>query len=369
MLDLLGTPRIIHLQPALPHYRVDFFSRLAAHYGGQLEVFYSPIDMGALTSARALPEWAKRLGPFRHVPGGFMWQPGAADLPISKGDVVVLSGNPRQLSTLLLMERARRCGARTIWWGHYRSSTSKPWRHALRHLPMARAGALLFYTDNEVSEYRATAAGQADRREVRALNNGLNLDPIAALRSPYDVGGRDHALLFIGRLTIKADLGLGLKALAALGERAPHLHVVGEGPEEMTLKAHAMALGIRNKITWYGAITEETQIARVANRCRAFLYPGEVGLSLIHAMGYGLPAIIHDMPRLHMPEVAAFSAGQSGAAFRFRDVDNLAEVIERMLADDASLQRWSAYARATVDRSYNTADMARRFIALTSALE
>lgn len=137
---------IIHVQPALPAYRLDFFERLRLRYGIEVEVYYTAGSLGILTES-SKPEWATTVGPIRSLPGGFEWQSGVAGVPIKRGDIVVLSGNPRQLSTLVVLLRARVLGARVIWWGHYWSSTSRRWRQVLRYLPMVLADALLFYTD------------------------------------------------------------------------------------------------------------------------------------------------------------------------------------------------------------------------------
>ena len=73
-------------------------------------------------------------------------------------------------------------------------------------------------------------------------------------------------------------------------------------------------------------MAEEPDIAQIANRCRLFVYPGGVGLSLIHAMAYGLPSIIHDDRWRHMPEIAAFQDGRTGRTFEREDPGSLASV-------------------------------------------
>ena len=42
----------------------------------------------------------------------------------------------------------------------------------------------LFYTDEEVTAYK-NSNGKNDRRPISALNNGINIDPIKNLRTPY----------------------------------------------------------------------------------------------------------------------------------------------------------------------------------------
>lgn len=361
--------KILFLQPALPHYRMDFFSRLAAHYGAALQVHYSLADMGVLTAAVQQPDWAGALAPFRRLPGGLEWQSGGAWLPVARGDVVVISGNPRQVASLILQERALACGAHVVWWAHYHSASPAAWRMALRRLPMSRAQTLLFYTDQEVAAYRSTPAGRRDRRQVHALNNGLYLAPIRAARQAYRAQARPSGVLFIGRLTAKARLDLALDALALMGEAAPVLHVLGDGPERAALNERAGVLGLSSQVVWHQGTTDEAEIASIAGQCRVFLYPGAVGLSLIHAMGHGLPAILHGDSAAHFPEIAAFTADRTGLDFQRDDAADLARVLQIALTDIDRLNRWSAAAVATVEADFNTEAMARRFIGMVETLE
>ena len=55
-------PDIVVLQPGIPSYRVDFFARLAAHYGARFRVHASPYDLGVLTEHTAPFVWQRTLG-------------------------------------------------------------------------------------------------------------------------------------------------------------------------------------------------------------------------------------------------------------------------------------------------------------------
>lgn len=359
---------IIVIQPAVPKYRMDFFERLHHRFGASFRVHYSPGSLGALTRP-IFTEWAVMTGPIRTLPAGFQWQPSVSSLSISRSDIVVLSGNPRQLSTLILLLRARLKGARIVWWGHYWSSTSKRWRQLLRYLPLALSDAALLYTDDEVEQARSDAMFPSKRVVLAALNNGIDVKAIRPLRRPYDSTTREHAAFFIGRLTPKANLGLALEAMAQLGTRAPELHIVGDGELKLELIARAQSLSLGEKIVWHGAVTEEVEIAKVANRCKLFLYPGEVGLSLVHAMAYGLPAIVHDDRARHMPEIAAFKEQNTGVSFCHGDPAKMARVLDAALSDDARLSRWSDKCVAITAETHNTENMAARFIALAERLD
>ena len=59
-----------------------------------------------------------------------------------------------------------------------------------------------------------------------------------------------------------------------------------------------------------------------------FIYPGSVGLSLIHAYNYGLPSIIFSDMRYHMPESAAFKEGFNGISYKKDSATSLARSID-----------------------------------------
>lgn len=360
---LTEQPRITVLQPGVPTYRVDFFDRLAMHYGARFAVYASPLDLDVLTDTSATYPWERRLGPIRPLPGGVMhWQSGALSVPMRRGDVLVLWGAPRSLSVILSIIRARARGVRVVWWGHYLSPTSSPRRLALRERLMRGADALLFYTEQEITAFRATETGARDPRPVHALNNGIDTRATEAARAPYSATDRAPALLFIGRLTQKAQLHIALDALTHPASNAAALHVIGGGEEHADLEAHATALGVQDRVIWHGGMTDEADIAKIANQCRAFVYPGDVGLSLLHALSYGLPAIVHDNVADHMPEIAALRDGVNGVTFEQGDAASLAGVIGSLLADTNRLNALSQMALDTTRTEFNTARMAQRFI-------
>jgi glycosyltransferase involved in cell wall biosynthesis len=293
------------------------------------------------------------------------WQVGALFVPFKRGDTVVVCGAPRNLSTLMLLARARITGARTVWWGQYWSATTEPHRLRLRMKLSRMADALLFYTDAEVDRFHAD--GWMHPGPVGALNNGIDITKIRHLRQTYDPVERGNHLLFIGRLTEKAKLNLLISALAEPGLSDCHLHVIGEGSQGHALRAQAVSMGVANRITWHGGTSDEEYIAKVANHCVAFVYPGQVGLSLIHAMAYGLPSVIHGEKLRHMPEIAAFVEGKTGDYFEPGSHTALARAIEELLLKRECLHDMAKICTAIVDQNYNTEVMARRFMAFVDA--
>lgn len=353
--------RIIFFQPALPNYRLNFFDRLSSYYGSNFCVYYSPVSMGVLTQLDSERSWAKKVGLIQRPLPGVEWQSGVLSIPIKRGDIVVISGAPRGLTNLLLLLKARAIGAKTVWWGHFWSSTSKKHRFWLRMMLMRLADSVLFYTDREVDEYKA-GFGRNDMRPVSALNNGIDTSKISGLREEYVAKNRERSILFIGRLTDKARLDLLIEALAHPSLSDVTLQVIGDGSLMNDLKSLSTKLGVNDRIIWHGGSTDEEYIASVANRCRLFVYPGEVGLSLIHGMAYGLPALVHDNLWLHMPEIAAFDGEKTGRKFRNGDASDLAQVINLVIDQTDAFDQMSKSCLELIDNSFNTRAMAQKFI-------
>lgn len=362
--------KIIFVQPALPKYRIDFFSRLSKEYGESLKVYYSPSSSLESLEVDLLPDWAVKLKPIYSFPGPahLEWQPDTFMLKIKRGDVLVLSGNPRQISTIALLLKAKLKGVKIVWWGQYWSSTSKRWRQVLRFIPMSLSNALLFYTDVEVESFKNDKLALGKKSIITALNNGIDITDITRLKTEYTASDRDLSLLFIGRLTEKSKLHLAFEAIAKLGSNAPTLHIVGDGIEKESLERLAEKLDITKYICWHGVIIDEVEISRIANICKAFLYPGEVGLSLIHAMAYGLPAIIHNDNSKHMPEIAAFTDGLTGTDFKMDDVDSLCQSLRFILNNDQKLNNYSKKSYSTIESNFTTEIMAERFTCLIREL-
>lgn len=332
--------------------------------GESFSVFYSPTELVGIPASPNTEPWARRIGPQLSVAPGLEWQQGALSIPVERGDVVVICGAPRTLSTLAMIAKAKMSGAKVIWWGHFWTSTSKAWRFWIRMQMLRACDGILFYTDREIEEYLTTST--TDKKAIlRGINNGINTEPIEAVRAPFDPAQRENTILFIGRLTPKAQLSLALEALACIPSgQCPRLEVIGSGEEQEQLVQISRTLGIENHITWHGAIVDEARIAAIANRCRLFLYPGEVGLSLIHAMAYGLPAVVHSARWRQMPEFAAFEDGVTGRAFRYRDARSLADTLMAVTGEGVLLREYSAGALSRVDDTFNTRDMAKRFVAM-----
>lgn len=105
------------------------------------------------------------------------------------------------------------------------------------------------------------------------------------------------SFLFVGRYTEKSNLKLLLEATLKFDDL--FLHIIGVNQNDVPSKYH-----VRN-IVFHGNITQLEKVAEIASQCAYFVYPGDVGLSIVHAIKMGLIPIVHSNLGAHMPECRA----------------------------------------------------------------
>lgn len=369
------------VQPLVPHYRVPFFEGIARLEQLRVRLSVSPEVSGMPPSLPVKGAHVEARHFHREMLGNrAIWQRGLTlDPTLKRGDVLVIDGNPRYLSNVPLLLAARRRGVAIVWWGHGWSATSNITRTRIRLKMMHVADVVLLYTDAERDDLIARGF---DPARVFALNNAVDdaridaavrawpAERLAAFRDEHELRDR-KVLLFCGRLreTPPTELDVALRALAQLVARSPEylLAIVGEGPGVTKLHGLAASLGVFGHTKWLGAIYDEAALAPWFMSAQCFVYPGPIGLSLIQALGYGLPVLTHENRREHNPEIAALVEGVTGLTFPRGDDRALAARIESLCTDDLLRARMSQAARDIVADQYSMRGMVQRFARAVTA--
>lgn len=188
------------------------------------------------------------------------------------------------------------------------------------------------------------------------LNNGLEkIRPLSSCSSTDLCDDNIVRVLFIGRITNKSNLEFALKAVSSIQSRPLEFHIVGDGEKFKYLSN----LYSSNSFFWYGAIYDQCEISKICSKMDVMLYPGSVGLSIIHAFNYSIPVILHDNESEHMPEYAAFQHNYNGINFKYGSLNSLVNVLNNV--DKNQLGLLGINAKDTVNHTFNTEDMAFRF--------
>lgn len=337
------------VQPAVPHYRVDFFNKLARFKAFRVYAVKKDfLDVGSVPDLN----YVSYQDAFLNI-GPFYWH---VNLPLFEilmnYKKIVFNGNMRILNYMILLCLGKCLGREMIWWGHLDSAGGKRISSIIRHRLMRFASKRLFYTDAELFSYKW-------KKNSFSLNNGLQ-KPENVRKKTLDDFQRTEVLrlFFVGRLTHKSKL---LFALSALQESSINFefHIIGAGPLIASCECY-----IRDpRYKFYGEILDKDRIMSIAQDCELFIYPGAVGLSVIQAFGFGLPAIVHATKIEHMPEFAAVSNGHNAVLFENENKnDFITKLKEYTNLDSFEKLRMHLSALETVNTTYNTDDMVLRML-------
>lgn len=364
------TIRVLVEQPSLAKYRLPVFQELARRPGLDFTLCYSqaptlPNVEPDGFNARFVPSWRGTVAGRRIIWNGSCW----ANARRGATDVLILNWNLNHLNLVPALLRARANGIGTILWGHGYSKAEAQWRRLGRHGAAKLANALLFYNFSTARQFVEqgwpkeriyVALNALDQRPIQAARRAWLSEPgrLAAFRKEQGIG-EGPVLLYVSRIKPENRLDLLIRATALLRKRHPLLQtvIVGTGAELDELKRLAAHEGAGEAVRFLGAVYDEMALAPWFLSADAFCYPANVGLSLLHAFGYGLPVITTDRNELQNPEIEALEPGRNGLVYGHDDLESLAAALERVIVDRPLRERLASEALETATKRFNLRTM------------
>ena len=340
-----GTPKVAILTNVLPSYRQGFYDRLFARSDLSVTA-YCQASIKGLNVSPIHERYPGRVRLLRSVAlrrEALVWQ----SLPwreiFSGYDVVFVDGNPRNLSHALAATSLRLFGRKVVLWTMGHSYSAHRFSERVRLAWTRLFPRIFLYTDAEVRYLREHGFV---RHELNAMNNGLDqklIDAASAAwpasrldkwRAAKGLGGR-MLLLSCARLDPKNQFEQVIAALPEIIRRAGDAVwcVVGDGPARDALEAQAAAAGLTGNVHFAGEIYDQEELAPWFLSASVFVHPAAIGLSLLHAFGYGLPVVTHSDAAHHGPEFSAFEDGRTGRSFPEGDVACLAAAVNGLIDD------------------------------------
>lgn len=173
--------------------------------------------------------------------------------------------------------------------------------------------------------------------KITAIHNSLAHDMQVALRNqikPSSIykehfGNSNPVLIFIGRLTPVKRLDLLVDAVDKLKKQGNEYNVVfiGDGSERENLRNNVSRLDLDNQFWFYGACYDEKTNAELVFNADLCVAPGNIGLTAMHVLVFGTPALTHNDFKWQMPEFEAIKSGETGCFFERGNVDSLVNSI------------------------------------------
>ncbi len=301
---------------------------------------------------------------------GFYYQVGVPALIKEDYDTYIFIGETRCLSTwLFLFKSVFYPKKRIYFWTH--GVLGKAWlpKRLLHKFFYSFCDGVFVY--NERSTYLLAEEG-IPARKLHTIYNSLDYDtqfPIRRALNPsrlYQVhfNNENKNIVFIGRLTKVKRLDLLIDAVAQLKQRGEFVNVtfVGDGVARQNMERRVDELGIREQFWFYGASYDEWKNAEMIFNADVCVSPGNIGLTAMHVLMFGCPAITNDDFDHQMPEFEAIRDGKSGAFFSAGDSTSLADTLHIWFAthtDDREEVRQACYAE--IDTKWNPHNQIRIF--------
>jgi glycosyltransferase involved in cell wall biosynthesis len=174
--------------------------------------------------------------------------------------------------------------------------------------------------------------------KLKTIHNSLLYDKQIEIRKSLKLNDTylDHFkndarnLIFVGRLTKVKSLDMLLNALKICIDRGKsyNLTFIGGGQELKSLMTLAQSLSIENNVWFYGPCYNEAELGNLIYNADLCVSPGNIGLTAMHSMVYGTPALTHNDFKWQMPEFEAIRDGVTGGFFDYGDVNALANSID-----------------------------------------
>jgi glycosyltransferase involved in cell wall biosynthesis len=366
--------RVLICQPLIPAYRLPLYERLGTLPGIELTV-YAGGSQGSLRAFHQGHSFNVKTAPVRHWRLGFRVQ--FAQLTAAtrrKVDLIILPWDVHFLTVFPSVALAHLTGVPVVLWGHGYSLDPHPLTDAVRNSCGKMADGVLLYTQSVASQLIKDYGFRSER--VFVAQNAIDQAPIHAARQRWSRCEQELAdfqvahgidptktLLFISRLEKTNRVDMLLHATAVLKNDFPSIKtlIVGEGSQRAQLQDLSRSLGIERHVIFTGAIYDEMQVAPWMMSATLFCYPVNVGLSLLHAFGYGLPAVTSDDRRAQNPEIEAFVPNENGLEFRKGEITHLVEQCARILGNSELRSVLSASAIRTARQRYSLDQMVAGF--------
>lgn len=309
-----------------PHYRAGVFEELARSDRCNYLFIGSPSSTDPSIKTWTPPDslcvkWTRTY----RLPFGLWWQTGLL-ISLYRSDIkaAVILGDPNYVSNWVALLLLRVLRKPVYLWTHGWLKNNAGLRGKLKDLFYSLADGLLLYGHR--AERIAIARGYPPSK-IKVIYNSLRIGadtpPMRSL-SGSGVVDESPSLICTARLTAQCRFDLLLKAASLLNEEGCSVRVVlvGDGPVRRELEELSNDLGVH--AIFYGACYDETVLGELIAGADVLVSPGKIGLSAIHSLAYGTPAITHSDFDAQGPEFEAIVPGLTGDFFKRGDVRDLA---------------------------------------------
>lgn len=347
---------------AAPRYREAIYTAMNSEfdchwYFGETKDDIKEMDVSKLTHV----EYYKKVG----NPNKLYWQKGMLSLLFNKQyDTYLYLYESRSLSAWLFTIMARYLfpKKKIYTWGHGAYGKESKLQVILEgwlHRQMTG-----IFTYGEYAKNIMVKRYHIPEERITPIHNSLDYDTQLSLRKSITPSGvyREHfgnnnpVIVFVGRLTEVKRLDQIVEAVAKLKEKGEIYNValIGDGAKRKALEEQAVKLEVKDQIWFYGACYDEKVNAELIYNADLCVAPGNIGLTAMHVLMFGCPALSHNDFKWQMPEFEAIKPGVTGDFFEKDNIEDMANAISKWFnanKDNREKVRESCYIE--IDTNWN----------------
>ncbi|MDN5819536.1 MAG: glycosyltransferase [bacterium] len=213
----------------------------------------------------------------------------------------------------------------------------------------------------------------SDRMSVplEAVSNGIDLSRFKPTKAPsaiyekFDLPKNKKIVGYVGRLDAEKHLNILVEAFNQLHDQQSHLLIVGDGTEIERLRNLSEILGISDRVTLTGRVSDEDLVSlhKVPD---VFCMPSPAELQSIatlESMASGKPVVAVDAGALS----ELCQDERNGFLCEKDDIERIARSVDRLLSDDDMRQKFAAES-LVIAKTHNLDETLDRFTKIYESL-
>ncbi len=290
------------------------------------------------------------------------WQDDTVKLMCKHFDYYIIIGEPACISSWVILICAKIMNKKVICWTHGWYGHEGIMKLLIKKMFYKMFYRIMTYGERAIELMKEKGF---DERKLFQIANSLDYDKQLSIRKTLSrtklyqdhFSNNNPNIIYVGRIQKIKKLDLLIQAIKQMNDenRPCNCIIVGPVSDDKSIPNLIKAIGIEGQVWIYGPSYDEKIIGQMFYDADLCVSPGNIGLTAIHSLTYGCPAITNNDFNNQMPEFEAIKAGKTGDFFKKDDLSSLKEKLIEWTSKDKLKERSSIRkeAQETIDSKWN----------------